>query len=270
MLEKKFRRRLIKTALTAAVFGLLIFLNPYSFFNPFREILFKITYPIEKTFCFLSWKASNTYDLFSSIGELKRENERLAEENLKLLSESAMLRDMRAENETLRKELNMLPRGRFELEPARVISYDARGRGNWIKINKGGKHGIKEEMPVIVFNSIMVGKIEKVFSESSQVILTTSPQSSINAVAGAAGARGIVKGKYGLKMVMDMILQSDPINVGDKVITSGMSGSIPRGLLLGAINEISLSPDHLFQQAVVSPALDFSKLDIVFIIKGVK
>ena len=270
MLKKKFRPRLIKTALTVAVFGLLVFLNPYNFFNPFREILFKAVYPIEKTFCFLSWKVSQTSDVISSIGELKQENGRLHEENLKLLSENAMLHDMESENEMLRKELKMLPRGKFELEPARIISYDSRGQGNWIKIDKGRKHGVRIGMPIIISDSVMVGKVEKVFSESSQVILITSSQSSINSVVGATGAKGIIKGRYGLKMIMDMVLQTDLINIGDEVITSGVSSNIPRGLLLGTINEISLSPDHLFRQAVVSPASDFSRLNIVFIIKSVK
>ena len=270
MLKENFRKRLFKTVITIAVFGLLVFLNPYNFLNPFREIFFKVARPFEKTFCFLSWKVSQTSDVISSIGELKQENGRLNEENLKLLSENAILRDMKAENEILRRELSMLPRSKFDLDPARIISYDSRGHGNWIKIDKGEKHGVKIGMPIIISDSIMVGKVEKVFSESSQVILIISSQSSINSVVGATGTKGIIKGKYGLKMIMDMVLQTDPINIGDKVITSGVGSNIPRGLLLGTINEISLSPDRLFQQAVVSPALDFSRLNIVFIIKSVK
>jgi len=270
MLKKNFRKRLFKAAITIAVFGLLVFFNPYNFFNPFREILFKAVYPIEKTFCFLSWKVSDIYGIISSIGELKQENGKLHKENLELLSKNAMLCDMKKENEMLRNELKMLPRGKFELEPAQIISYDSRGQGNWIKIDKGRKHGIKIGMPVIISDSVMVGKVEEVFSESSQVILTTSSQSSINSVVSATGAKGIIKGNYGLKMIMDMVLQTDSINIGDEVITSGIGSDIPRGLLLGTVSEINLSPDHLFRQAVVSPVLDFSKLNIVFVIKNVK
>lgn len=268
-MSRKFtRRRIFKVIVITAVFGLLVFFNPHDFFNPFRSVFFRAAYPFEKIFCVLSYKIYQAKDLVFSIGDLKRENTKLTEENLKLLSENAMLCDMESENKTLRSELKLLPREKFDLEAAKIISYDPRGHGNWIKIDKGEKDGIKPGMPVIVSNSVIVGKIEEVFSKSSQVILSTNSQSVINGVVSATEAKGIAKGKYGLGIIFDMVLQTDTISVGDEVITSGISGAIPRGLLLGKIQEVRLSPDHLFQQAVISPPIEFSKLKIVFVIKN--
>ena len=268
-MPKEFaRRRIFKVIVITAVFGLLVFFNPHNFFNPFRAVFFKVVYPFEKTFCVLSWKIFQAKDLIFSIGDLKQENEKLAKENLKLLSKNALLRNMESENETLRNELKLLPREKFDLEAAKIISYDPRGRGNWIKIDKGKKDGIKSGMPVIVSNSVIVGKVEEAFSKSSRVILITNSQSAINGMVGVTEAKGIAKGKYGLGIILDMVLQTDVINVGDEVITSGIGGAVPQGLLLGKIQEVRLSSDHLFQQAVISPPIEFSKLKIVFVIKN--
>ena len=83
-----------------------------------------------------------------------------------------------------------------------------------------------------------------------------------------SGAKGVAKGEYGLGIIFDMVLQTDSINTGDSVITSGIGGEIPRGLYVGTIQEIHQSDDHLFQQAVLTAPIQFSKLQIVFVIKS--
>jgi rod shape-determining protein MreC len=81
------------------------------------------------------------------------------------------------------------------------------------------------------------------------------------------GAKGIVHGEYGLGLIMDMVTQSDTLNDGDTIITSGLGSNIPRGLLVGKIKEVRVSADRLFQQAVITSRIKYSKLDVVFIIK---
>jgi cell shape-determining protein MreC len=65
-----------------------------------------------------------------------------------------------------------------------------------------------------------------------------------------------------------MVSQQDALNNGDTVITSGLGSNIPRGLLIGKIQQVGLSDDKLFQQAIVAPRIKYSKLDAVFVIKN--
>ena len=65
---------------------------------------------------------------------------------------------------------------------------------------------------------------------------------------------------------MDMILQTDSIQPGDEVVTSGIGGNMPRGLFVGTIQEVHQSDDHLFQQAVVSTPIHVAKLQTVFVV----
>ena len=149
-----------------------------------------------------------------------------------------------------------------------MVSQDPNGTGNWLEIDKGSDDGIAEGMSVIVSKGILVGRIQQVSKNSSKVMLLTNPKSTINIMTVESGAKGVAKGEYGLGIIFDMVLQTDSINMGDSVITSGIGGDIPRGLYVGTIQEIHQSDDHLFQQAVLTAPIQFSKLQMVFVIKG--
>lgn len=263
-----FHTKLFKVVLIIAVFGMLIFLNPYNLFNSVRSVFFSITYPFQKSFHFASYKINQFNSFVSSIGELKRDNERLIKENQNLSAENAMLRDMKKENIILREQLDLAPREKFELRSALVTSQDSHGFGNWLTIDKGTREGIKKGMPVIVSDGILIGRIEEAYSGRSKVILITNPQSSVNAVVNDTNAKGIVKGEFGLGSILDMVLQTDIIQEGNEVVTSGIGEDIPRGLLIGKIQEVRSSEDRLFQQAVITPLVKFSKLRVVFVIKN--
>ena len=84
------------------------------------------------------------------------------------------------------------------------------------------------------------------------------------------GAKGVIKGEYGLGLIFDMILQTDSIQSGDEIVTSGIGGQLPRGLLVGTVQNVHASDDHLFQQATVVSPLQISKLQFVFVVVGNK
>ncbi|MDO8241020.1 MAG: rod shape-determining protein MreC [Candidatus Moranbacteria bacterium] len=253
-------------AVTAVCFGL-VFLNPKGFFNPVRMVFLEIAYPFQKTFYILGQNTDEFFSFFGSIGSMRTENEKLIRENNLLVSEVASLQEMKKENESLREQLNLVPRDKFDLEPSFVIGQDPQNLGSWLMIGKGSSDGIRAGMSVIVSEGILIGKIEEVYPDSSRVVLLTDSSSVINANDLETGARGLIKGTYGLGMVLDMVAQVDSLNEGDTIITSGLGGEVPKGLLIGKIQEIRMSADKLFQQAIVIPRVRYQKLDIVFVVK---
>lgn len=269
-MQKFSSTKLFKVIFIAALFLGLIFLNPYKIFNPVRSGFNLVLLPFQKVFYSFSVGFENTKDFFASVGNLKGENEKLIKENQQLLSENAMLKDMKNENTMLREQIDLLPRDKFDLAAAFVVSQDPNGMGNWLEIDKGSDDGIVEGMPVIISKGILIGRIQNVSSYKSQVMLLTNPKSTINVMTTNSGAKGVIKGEYGLGVILDMILQTDTINIGDSVVTSGVGGEIPRGLYVGNIQEIHESDDHLFQQAVMAFPVQAAKLQIVFVIKGNK
>lgn len=271
MLVKKFTStKLFKIIIIATLFVLLVFINPQAIFSPVRSGFTLMLAPFQKVLYSVSLGFKNTKEFMGSIGQLKHENERLIKENQNLLAENSMLKDMRNENTALREQLDLLPRDHYDLVTSFVISQDPNGTGNWIEIDKGRYDGIEEGMSVIVSKGILIGRVQEVGVKNSRVVLLTSPKSTVNVMTLENSTKGVIKGEYGLGIIFDMILQTDSIQAGDNVVTSGVGGDIPRGLFVGVVQEVHPSDDHLFQQAAVTAPLQISKLQMVFVIKNIK
>lgn len=262
-------KRIFKVILVSLLTILLIVINPYGFFSGVRNFFMITTLPIQKVCSTTANKANSFSEAITLIGKIKQENKELLGENLRLQAENAKLSGVVGENDDLRHQLGILPREKFELEAANVIGRDIYNDNDWILIDKGEKDGLKKGMPVIVSDGILVGKVEEVFNSSARVIFISNPLVNTNVETLDTRAVGSVKGNYGLGLVMDLVLQTDSLKVGDKVVTSDISQNIPRGLLVGEIKEITNARNELFQKAIISSPVDFLKLRFVFVIKNV-
>lgn len=269
-MQRFFSTKLFKVFFIALFLLLLIFANPYNFFSPFRGVVTAITLPFQKVAYSVSIGYVNVKDFLGSVGQLKDENKKLIAEKQELLAKNAKLSDVENENTILRQQLEILPREKYNLMAANIVSQDPHGMGNWIEVDKGINDGVSVGMSVIVSKGILLGRVQEVSAGSSKIILLTNSKSMVNSMTSSNGTKGIVKGEYGLGIIFDMVLQSDSIQVGDDVVTSGIGGEFPRGFFVGVIQEIHSSDDNLFQQAVISSPVQVSKLQMVFIVKGEK
>jgi len=237
------------------------------FLNPIKGVVMIAVSPVQR----VVYKASSSvYDFFSimtKISQLAKENNELKSERDKLLADKTSLLEAEKENETLRDQLNFQKKSPFQLVPGEIIAKDASNIQNSFTINVGSSSNIREDMPVIS-SGMLVGKISEVHYNSSKVLLITNPNSVVNAMLQDSRAYGLVKGELGYGLIMDSIPQETKINVGDLVITSGLGGTFPKGLLLGEVSEIISKQGEIFQSAELKPTLDFSQLELVFIITG--
>lgn len=268
MSNKFFSPKLTKLLAALTICLLLVFLNPKKIFDPVRVIFLDVAQPFQKTFYFVSEKTGNVFSLLSSISSLKSENEKLIQENGSLASQVAELTGEKKENEELRKHLQLLPQKKFQLEAATVIAQDSQSLGSWIMMDKGRSSGLETGMPVIVYDGILIGRISEVYDNSSKITLLTDSSSSVNATDLATGAKGILAGEYSLGIILDMVEQTEVLNEGDDVVTSGLGGTIPKGFLIGKVAQVKSSADKLFQQALIIPKVKYADLSTVFVVKG--
>jgi rod shape-determining protein MreC len=263
------KSKLIKFFIALIFCLVLVFFNPRNIFSPLRGSLLFVAYPFQKVSYVAGKKIGQIWDFLISISELKKENRNLIAENDSLSARVADFSQIKKENEILREQLKLLPADKFDLEPAYVIGQDAQqDQGGWIMIDKGASVGLKKGMTAIVSDGILVGRVEDVFEKSSRINLVTNPNSSINVSDSETGAKGIVKGEFGLGVVMDMISQTDVLNEGDDIVSSGLGGNTPKGLLVGKIQSFTSTEDKLFQRAIVFPRVRYQDLEIVFVIKN--
>ena len=202
-----------------------------------------------------------------TIKNLASDNASLSQKIDQLAFENARLKSAQQENQGLRKALNYKQISNFNLLPVEVLNSDPTGFTQVLVIDKGSGQGVDINQPVVVAPGLLVGKITKLYPNSSEVTLITDPSIVINAEVVDSGARGLVRGEHGLGLSLDLVTQNELIKTGDEVITSGLSDDFPRGLLIGDVSGIRSSATDLFQKAFISSAADLRSLRFLFVIQ---
>jgi rod shape-determining protein MreC len=78
---------------------------------------------------------------------------------------------------------------------------------------------------------------------------------------------GIIRWVYGGELLLDNVLLSDSVNVGDTIITSGLGGVFPENLPIGTITSVKTGRSPFFKRISVTPFADFGALDELMILK---
>ena len=246
----------------------LIFLNVIPGFSiGLGNFVFKIFSPVEKFFIRAGERVVGFFEILISIKDLTTENAELKQKNSELEAEISQLKEVERENEVLRKGLEISEKGQNMVELARVVGKDVQIGGDWILINKGSNHNIEKDMSVISSEMALVGKVFEVMPSFSKVMLITNKESMVAALIEGERSEGLVKKEGKGNLFMDFIPRSEELEIGERIITSGMDKIYPKGILIGKIEKIDLSQNQLFQRVTISPAVDFSKLEEVFIIR---
>jgi len=200
---------------------------------------------------------------------LSQQIQALQKENQELKIENQVLRESQAELKRLRSLLDFQSDNldSYNLLPARVIS---RSPNNWYRyllINKGSKQGIKKGMPVISPEGL-VGQVGSVSKESAQVNLITDREVAVGAILQESReTNGIIEGRGDSNLLrMINIPYYSPIKKNDRVISSGLSVTYPRGIDIGVVKNISPEPSGLLLSADIEPVVNFDKLEEVLII----
>ncbi|NLY43653.1 MAG: rod shape-determining protein MreC [Clostridiaceae bacterium] len=228
--------------------------------------------PVQKFFYGIGARIEDSIEFFTEIKTLKEQNEKLLAEIDKLREENRKLQDLKDENDRLRDMLGLKERfGQFDIVGAQVI---AKEPGNWFQvftIDKGTKDGL-EKNDVVITNKGVVGHIYEIHANSSKVISIIDHDSSVSALVVRTRDTAVVKGDLVLQndglCKMSYIPKDAGIMEGDLIETSGLGGIYPKGLLIGKIKEIDKEPHEISKYAIIEPAVDFKRLEQVFVIRN--
>ena len=218
-------------------------------------------------------------NIFSDINYLEdtfKENKRLKEKVDSLAESQAELSVLREENVQLKSELDLRSSlTEYSTMTGTVISRNPDAWVDQVIVDRGSMDGLERGMSVMSKNGL-VGRISEVSPTSSKVTLlsTTAPSSiltSTEIMQEEETIFGVLTG-FDLErneLVMEQITSEAAIEIGNEVITSGLGGLVPRGLLVGTITEISLDSQGLGQRVYIEPATDFTDIQFVTIINRI-
>lgn len=247
----------------------LLFFQSRGWLSPAEYVIAQAPRPLSRLVNGIVMPVKNFTHTIGSLNKLVGENARL-EDDLMLAQQKAVENArLAAENDLLRQELEFKKKSTLNLHSCSVLSRDPEQLADALVIDCGENQQIKEGQAVLS-KGYLVGKVFHVGKYSSTVFLITNAQSSVDSqiiVAGAERVTGIVKGSFGSGIIMDFISQNAPLNKGDLITTAGISGSIPKNILIGEAGQQLSKPEDLFKKASIVSPIDFRNLDFVFVVQ---
>ncbi len=251
----------------SSVIIVVILLHIFGALTPVENLFRRILTPGSKALYQWSITLGGTEQSFDSVEALQAAYTDAQEELIERDIQEAELFSLRNENEQLREQLSFFASSSVTHIGAEVIGKNIEPLGSTLVIDRGVQDGIQIGHPVIVRGGILIGTIVQSYDDSAVVKLLNDNQSKVAAtITNRDKSIGLIEGGYGISIRMNFIPQNEQIFVGDLVITSGLTEAIPKGLLIGKIETVEKEAYQPFQEAIVTPAVDLNKIDLVSVI----
>ena len=284
MLEFIKEHRLLVTALILlVVLGLLL---TFRWRNPDEahwvdETIQAVAYPFQASARAISTTVGGWVDDYFYLVDLKAENDRLRRELEVTQEELNQYINSANKYNLLREQLDFEAQDSSEKVYAEVIGESVDNFHHVLLINKGTLAGVQRNYPVVLRERV-VGRVQSATATQAVVQMIIDRRHRFPVViqrsrerlelAGNGGELGMVVRDRGLVfgledgLSLERIRLLGDLQVGDRVMTSGVAGIFPEGLLVGVVTEVIREPHELFQRAVVQPVVDFNKLEVVAVI----
>jgi rod shape-determining protein MreC len=231
----------------------------------FESIVVWVFSPIQNFLTSATSSISVIFDHYIFLAQTSTENERLLLE-LNLLSKKN--NELLERNKFLERSDNLIEFLNDDERPfviAKVIGYDATQWSKVIFINRGTDHKVQKNSSVMN-NTGVIGHVIHSSPKSSKVLLITDSRSAVDSLFQETRESGIIVGTGGNVCKMKFVPISAKVSVGDKVISSGLGGVFPKGLVVGTVVDIVKQSQELFQDIMVAPSADLSNIEEVIVL----
>ncbi len=242
-----------------------------SIFNPVQEtslsrkVALESIAPLEGVVNKTSARIAGVWKRYIFLVNLGDKNRELVTENAALSKKINEYREIYLEYWRLRKLVGLKEKTDYPTVAAGVVARKQSPVFETILIDKGSADGIRVGLPVLAAEGIL-GKIIEASWHVSKVLLLVDYNSNIDTLIQRSRARGILQGLGDKGCNLKYVRRTEDVNVGDVVVTSGLAGVFPKGLVLGTVYSVEKKETGLFQEIRVSPAVDVTRLEDVLVV----
>jgi len=204
-----------------------------------------------------SWSA--VHDLWAD----KQSNQKLGVELVEARARILELSEKAAEVDRLKALLDFRSRLPYHSLAAEVIAASPEDGSSTVVINRGRDAGLKVDLPVITPEGV-VGKIAAVYRNTAQVLLITDPSCAAGCMLEKSRLQGILKGSGQDQCGLHYVMDEEKVPAGEAVVTSGLDGIYPKGLLVGYV--IRARDGNIYKRINVKPAASLNRLENVLVL----
>jgi rod shape-determining protein MreC len=232
-----------------------------------RRVTLAVAAPIARAGDAITSPVRAVGDFLGSLGATRARVAALEEQNAELRTRLAELEEARQENERLRELVDFAEERKLAKLGAHVIRRPVSSWEGVIVIDRGSDDGVVPGMPVIAAQGL-VGQIAEVSARSATVRLLTDRLSGVAAMVQSTRAPGVVRGSVAGDLSLDFIDRAETPVVGDVVITSGLGGVYPKGIIVGDVTAVDDRRGELYPRIAVVSRVPLDRIEEVFVLVG--
>ena len=275
----KSRKKKISFVCTVIILCSIIVISSFNSYllNLSENAIGTVTSSVSKIFY---TSVASSVELFKKLfgtQSIRKENEKLMSENTKLKEKILDMENVISKEEFLKNEYNLTLKNKKNLTKAYVVARDASSLFIRFTIDKGSKDNIK--VGDIVVEGIeledeekaikaVVGRVTEVGYNFSKVSSLVDSTNNISFKVVRSLDYGVISGQENDLLLGSMYKSDADVEIGDKIITSGIGSVFPRDLYIGKVSDVKLSENNLEKKVFVKSPVDFSKLFRVFVLKS--
>lgn len=260
-------RTLAWTGFIALAAFALMAASQFTLLDPVEDVTLDVTAPVQGVLSDATRPVADWVNNVTDARALADDNQRLRAENEALRNEVARGREDSVELKNLRDLAavrQQFPDDAFLTSS--VIARDSSNLRSLVAIDRGRSDGVREGMIIVTEGRSLVGTVSKTYDDHAWVTLITDPKSAVSALVQESRAEGVVAGNYDGDLVMEFVGQGAVVSEGDFVITSGIGGGYPAGVVIGRVSNVQRTEQDLFQEVHVDHLASLTALTDVLVL----
>ncbi|HOO77634.1 MAG TPA: rod shape-determining protein MreC [bacterium] len=230
-----------------------------------REGLGEIFLPVQQVLHPVFFRAGAVVTGIGRVIDAVGRNFELEEENAFLAREVIRLSEVEKENLQLRDLLDFQQASPYRTLGARVVGRDIRHWYQAVTIDKGTRRGVRVGAGVVTGRGV-VGRVIEAGAGSARVLLLIDPNCRVGSMIRSSRVPGVAVGDGEGGCSLEYLSRQAQIGEGERVVTSGLSGTFPSGIPVGTVTAVESEEHGLYQSARVAPAVEFEKLYRVLVL----
>lgn len=242
--------------------------------SPLTNLANTIAHPFRAAYTGIGDWFEDKRNYYKDTTALEEENAQLRQRLAEMEAEIRQAQSDREENARLREllELRQQRRDLTDLESATVTEHTVTNWTSSLTLNKGTDHGVEKNDCVMDETGALVGIVSEVGGSWATVLTLVDTDTSIGAEIFRTNDLCLAQGDFSLMgknhLRLDFLPPETELLGGDLILTSGLGGYYPSGLVIGSVDEVQVDDSGAASYAVLTPAVDFDALTQVFIIKS--
>ena len=265
---RKYKTIIFIVALLIVALSMIFYNLKYGTDKSFpRKIVLEAIAPVQKALSFSIASVKDDWSRYIFLVGIVEENKNLKKEIEELKAVLISYQESYQEAKRLRKLLSLSDDYKYQFISARVIGREQAALSRVILIDKGSSDGLKNGMPVVAPPGL-IGRLIDVSWHVSRVLLFIDENSNIDAIVQRNRTQGIISGAGSSGLIFKYISKTQDVKEGDVIVSAGMGGVFPKGMLIGQVIHVDKQDASLFLKINVAPFADLSKLEEILILSS--